>query len=57
VLLPDAITRAIGSPSRHAEAREACRTALFGELTDGRAGERLAERIAALPRAERPTIS
>tara|TARA_B100000686_G_scaffold307007_1_gene346897 strand:+ start:2462 stop:2815 length:354 start_codon:yes stop_codon:yes gene_type:complete len=46
-----------GAVQRHADTRAAWRKALFGGLTDGRTGERLAKRIAALPRAEHGPIS
>jgi CDP-glycerol glycerophosphotransferase (TagB/SpsB family) len=49
---PAAIARALARPGARAEARRACRETIFGSLTDGRTGERLARRIADLvPRA------
>ncbi|MBT5432107.1 MAG: hypothetical protein HOI34_09950 [Rhodospirillaceae bacterium] len=55
--LPAAVINAIGSPGSHAEARETARQHIFGELTDGRTGERLSQNIAALPRADYKPIS
>lgn len=43
-----AITRALADHTRHSDMRRACRDDMLGDLTDGRAGERLAQRIAAL---------
>ena len=43
-----AIATALADPALHAAGRAACRAAMFGNLTDGRAGERLARRIAGL---------
>ena len=39
--LPRALARALDAPHRHSAARTAYRDLLFGELTDGRASERL----------------
>jgi len=55
--LPSAIGRAVRDPGARAELRAACRAEMFGELTDGRAGERLAQRIAGLPKAPAGAIS
>jgi len=46
--LGDAVGRALDGPDRFAEARARRRGELFGDLTDGRAAERIAERIATL---------
>ncbi len=46
--LAPAIAAALADPARHAGARRACRDDMLGDLTDGRAGARLAQRIAAL---------
>jgi hypothetical protein len=46
--LPSAIAAVLASPERHGAARQACRDDMLGDLTDGRAGERLSRRIAAL---------
>ena len=46
--LATAIATALADPALHAAGRAACRAAMFGNLTDGRAGERLARRIAGL---------
>jgi CDP-glycerol glycerophosphotransferase (TagB/SpsB family) len=43
--LPDAIATALAEPSRHAAARGLYRERLFGDLTDGRASERLAAEL------------
>lgn len=55
--IPAAIARALSAPSARAPQRAACRAEMFGELTDGRAGERLAGRMAALPAGPRKAIS
>ncbi|OGT79461.1 MAG: hypothetical protein A3H91_05840 [Gammaproteobacteria bacterium RIFCSPLOWO2_02_FULL_61_13] len=46
--LPGAVARALADPGRHAAQRAQYRELLFGNLTDGRAAERIAERIGAL---------
>jgi len=46
--LPKAIATALAEPGHRAAARQACRDEMLGDLTDGRAGERLARRIADL---------
>jgi len=46
--LAAAVGRAVDGPDRFAAARARRRRELFGDLTDGRAAERIAERIAAL---------
>ena len=51
--LAQAIAVSLGDPARHAAGRVACREAMFGDLTDGRAGERLARRIADLAAGSR----
>ncbi|MEG3640275.1 CDP-glycerol glycerophosphotransferase family protein [Magnetococcus sp. PR-3] len=47
--LPGAITEALENPYDRAQARQAVRQDLFGDLTDGRAGVRIAQNIAAMP--------
>jgi Flp pilus assembly protein TadD len=47
--LPAAVERALAQPERHAERRAHYRRLLFGDLTDGRAAERIAEHIDRLP--------
>ena len=47
--LPGAVERALHDPARHAERRAHYRREVFGEFTDGRAAERIAEHIARLP--------
>jgi Flp pilus assembly protein TadD len=47
--LPAAVERAIEQPKRHAERRAHYRRLVFGDLTDGRAAERIAEHIDRLP--------
>jgi CDP-glycerol glycerophosphotransferase (TagB/SpsB family) len=46
--LPAAVERALVDPGRHAAQRARYRELLFGTLTDGRAAERIAARIAEL---------
>jgi tetratricopeptide (TPR) repeat protein len=46
--LPGAVARALADPEAHAAQRAHYRDLLFGTLTDGRAAERIAERIAQL---------
>lgn len=46
--LPGAVARALANPERHAARRAHYRELLFGNLTDGRAAERIAARIAQL---------
>jgi hypothetical protein len=55
--LPAAVVHALSAPSLRADQRAACRKAMFGDLTDGRTGERLARHIADLPRAAMTPIS
>jgi tetratricopeptide (TPR) repeat protein len=50
--VPRAIAEALSDPSAQAEARHRYRRELFGELTDGRAGERIVEHMAALEDSE-----
>lgn len=47
--LPAAVERALADPGRHADRRAHYRRLLFGDLTDGRAAERIAGHITALP--------
>ena len=46
--IPATIARALAEPGARADARHACLVEMFGASRDGRAGERLAERIAGL---------
>jgi CDP-glycerol glycerophosphotransferase (TagB/SpsB family) len=46
--LPAAVADALADPSAHAAARARHRNHLFGDLVDGRSGERLAARVARL---------
>ncbi|MCG8360324.1 MAG: CDP-glycerol glycerophosphotransferase family protein [Kiloniellales bacterium] len=54
--LPDAVARALDAPGRHAEKRARYRTLLFGDLTDGKAAERIAARIDELDLSVRPAL-
>ncbi len=47
--LADAVGQALDNPEAGAEARARHRRWLFGDLTDGRAAERVVERLSALP--------
>lgn len=47
-LLPEAVRQALERPELHAEQRARYRTRLFGDLTDGRAAERIAGHVTAL---------
>lgn len=47
--LPCAVERALDDPGANAKRRADYRLRLFGEYTDGRAAERIAEKIGALP--------
>jgi len=46
--LPAAIDAALATPNRHAEVRQHRAVQIFGDLFDGRAAERVAERVLAL---------
>jgi CDP-glycerol glycerophosphotransferase (TagB/SpsB family) len=46
--LPAAVARALDEPQRHARQRAYYRAQLFGDLTDGRAADRIAAHISAL---------
>jgi CDP-glycerol glycerophosphotransferase (TagB/SpsB family) len=48
--LMEAVGEALADPQKHAERRRFYRERVFGEMTDGRAAERIAERIIALLR-------
>jgi len=52
--LAPAVARALADPAAHGDRRAAYRQRLFGDLTDGRAAERLAARILALLQPEIP---
>ncbi|MBI1731541.1 MAG: tetratricopeptide repeat protein [Gammaproteobacteria bacterium] len=51
--LPAAVARALDHPERHADRRARYRELLYGDLTDGRAAERIAAHIDALSFDER----
>jgi CDP-glycerol glycerophosphotransferase (TagB/SpsB family) len=46
--LPDAVRRCLERPDEHADRRAFYRTRVFGTLTDGRAAQRIAERVSRL---------
>lgn len=48
--LPAAVIHALAGPGVRSKERATCLRAMFGAFTDGKSGERLAKRIAALPR-------
>jgi hypothetical protein len=47
-LVESLVRAALAEPERHAASRAKLRTYLFGDLTDGRSGIRIARRIQAL---------
>jgi hypothetical protein len=49
--LAEAVATALVDPGRRSEERKRLRQHLFGELTDGRAGKRIAHRIAEMLRS------